>query len=128
MLYRSETGYRPYDALIPQARTERARVTLNLLARAAKGLRALPGMAARGGRSLIARGAEARKRRAAVLELQSFDDRMLRDIGITRGEIRAFVDGVLPTDRARHPRRRFTLVANTATELQIPVDSPRKAA
>ena len=32
-----------------------------------------------------------RHRRRAVRELQSFDDRMLRDIGITRAEIKATV-------------------------------------
>jgi len=128
MLYRSETGNWTYDALILQARAERARVTLDLLVGAARGIRASARMAARGGRSLISRWAEARKRSAAILELQSFDDRMLRDIGVTRSEIRAFVDGILPADRARQPRRTFTLVANTGAELQIPADSPRKAA
>jgi|GEM_PF-2079566 len=128
MLYRSKTGNWTYDALILRARAERASVTMDLLVGTAKGLRALAGTAARGGRSLIARWADARKRRAAILELQSFDDRMLRDIGIARSEIRAVVDGVLRADRTRQPRPRFTLVANTAAELHSPVDSPRKAA
>ena len=128
MLYRSEVGYRPYDAYIQQARAERARVTLDLLARAPEGVWTLLRLAARGGRRLVASWAEARKRRAAILELQSFDDRMLKDIGITRSEIRAFVDGILPADGTRQPRRRFTLVENTAAEPHISIDGPREAA
>jgi uncharacterized protein YjiS (DUF1127 family) len=53
-------------------------------------------------------GWRCRLRRAAALrELRAWDDRMLRDIGLTRGEIRAAVDGELERGRAlRRPRRR----------------------
>lgn len=38
---------------------------------------------------------ERRQRRAAIAELQALDDRALRDIGLTRGEIIAAVDGLV---------------------------------
>ncbi|HET6518975.1 MAG TPA: DUF1127 domain-containing protein [Geminicoccaceae bacterium] len=36
-----------------------------------------------------------RRRAAALRELRAWDDRALKDIGLTRGEIRAAVDGEL---------------------------------
>jgi uncharacterized protein YjiS (DUF1127 family) len=45
-----------------------------------------------------------RERAAAIRELRAWDDRLLKDIGLTRGEIRAAVDGELV--RGRPARRR----------------------
>lgn len=42
---------------------------------------------------LVKRLAEARKRRAAAARLAALDDRMLRDIGLSRGEISLAVTG-----------------------------------
>ena len=42
--------------------------------------------------------AEAHRRRAAYAELNGLDDRMLRDLGLSRGELWAAVDGMV--DRA----------------------------
>jgi len=128
MLYGSEISNRPYDAYIQRARTERARVTLGLLARAATGLRVLVGLAAREGRGLIARWAEARRSRAAILELQSLDERMLKDIGITRSQIRAFVYGVQDADRRRREPGTLRLVTDNTTDRGVATDGRRKAA
>ncbi|MFP6742292.1 MAG: DUF1127 domain-containing protein [Alphaproteobacteria bacterium] len=40
------------------------------------------------------------KRRKAVAELSRLSDHLLRDIGVTRGEINAVVDGLLDTPAA----------------------------
>jgi len=47
----------------------------------------------RGVASLFAGLADARRRRAAYAELNSLDDRMLRDMGLSRGELWSAVDG-----------------------------------
>ena len=46
----------------------------------------------------------ARQRRHAIRHLGTLDDRLLRDIGITRGQIPAAVDGLIATNTNR-PRR-----------------------
>ena len=47
------------------------------------------------------------RRAAAIRELRAWDDRMLKDVGLTRGEIRAAVDGELERGRPLpRPRRR----------------------
>ena len=40
--------------------------------------------------------ARRRRRRIAVAQLRSLDDRLLADIGLTRGQIELAVDGMLP--------------------------------
>ena len=47
------------------------------------------------------------RRTAAIRELRAWDDRMLKDVGLTRGEIRAAVDGEMERGRPlrRRPRR-----------------------
>lgn len=47
----------------------------------------------RGVKSLFAGLADARRRRAAYAELNGLDDRMLRDMGLSRGELWSAVDG-----------------------------------
>lgn len=44
--------------------------------------------------------------RRAIRELQRLDDRVLRDIGVTRGEIESAVRDGLPARVSRHARRR----------------------
>src|SRR6516162_1008802 len=52
-----------------------------------------------------ARGLAAKQRlRSAVRELQRLDDRMLRDIGVTRGEIESAVHDGRPLSRKTKPR------------------------
>ena len=52
--------------------------------------KAIVGAAKRAIASVVA----ASRRRAAIRELQGWDDRLLKDIGISRGEIAAAVDAV----------------------------------
>lgn len=58
-----------------------------------------------------------RMRRAAINELSRLDDRLLRDIGIHRGEIAAVVDGMLrrPPVAARRPTPELQVVAADVT-------------
>ena len=46
-----------------------------------------------------------RQRAAAIRALRAWDDQALKDIGLTRGEIRAAVDGELQRGRGRPTRR-----------------------
>ena len=43
------------------------------------------------------------EREATIRDLRAWDDRMLKDIGLTRGEIIAAVDGRLERGRCRRP-------------------------
>jgi uncharacterized protein YjiS (DUF1127 family) len=45
--------------------------------------------------NLVRRLADEWRRRAIIRELQRLDDRLLRDIGISRGEIEEFTDAML---------------------------------
>src|SRR5262245_44997490 len=63
---------------------------------AVRGARVLQGLAAR------------RCLRRAIRELHRLDDRTLRDIGVTRGEIESAVCEGLPMRPLREPSRRFT--------------------
>ena len=62
-------------------------------------------LALRGTRWARGRSAQHRLRRA-VRELHRLDDRMLRDIGVTRGEIESAVRDGLPTRMMRKSRHR----------------------
>jgi uncharacterized protein YjiS (DUF1127 family) len=47
----------------------------------------------------VRRLADEWRRRAIIRELQCLDDRLLRDIGISRGEIEEFTDAMLTAHR-----------------------------
>jgi uncharacterized protein YjiS (DUF1127 family) len=47
------------------------------------------------GRALVDRGVRAHRRRTALRELEALDDRMLKDIGLTRGAIPYEIDRAL---------------------------------
>jgi uncharacterized protein YjiS (DUF1127 family) len=79
------------EAVLREAREARDRAVSALLAGAATGLGHLAGTVGRGlgraGRSLVSGVATARRRHVAVRELEALDDRLLKDIGISRGDI-----------------------------------------
>ena len=54
-----------------------------------------PKLPASGLKTLFAKFAKWRRRHAAILSLESLDPRLLRDIGLERGEIPAAVDAML---------------------------------
>jgi len=104
MLHTYESVGGPYRDYVNRAHDERAKVASALLAGAATGLGSLAGTAARGlgraGRSIVSGMVTARRRRAAIRELHALDDRMLKDIGLSRGEILYLVDRMLSAERA----------------------------
>jgi uncharacterized protein YjiS (DUF1127 family) len=53
----------------------------------------------RAGRTVVSRIVLARRRRAAIRELEALDDRLLKDIGISRSLIPFLVDGGLSEER-----------------------------
>lgn len=77
-----------YLALEAAARRERARVTAEAFAKIGAGLARLTAFD-----RLKVHAAAAFRRAAAIAELERLDDRTLRDMGLTRTEIPAAVDG-----------------------------------
>jgi uncharacterized protein YjiS (DUF1127 family) len=94
----------PYRDFVNRAHDERAKVVSALLTCAATGVGTLAGTAARGleraGRNIVSGVVTARRRRAAIRELHALDDRMLKDIGLSRGDIPYVVDRQLSAERA----------------------------
>jgi uncharacterized protein YjiS (DUF1127 family) len=94
----------PYRDTMNRAHDERAKVASALLAGAVTGFGTLAGTAARclvrAGRNIVSGMVTARRRRAAIRELNTLDDRMLKDIGISRSEIQYLVDRQLSAERA----------------------------
>ena len=58
-----------------------------------------------------------RERRRSVAELSRLSDHMLKDIGVSRGEIRAAVDGLLDAPKARPAGRPHLVAANASARL-----------
>jgi uncharacterized protein YjiS (DUF1127 family) len=81
------------------ARQQRAETFHRLLSAAGRGLVRGAVAAGRGAwsgaRGLAAAVARQHRRRAAIRELSGLSDYALRDIGLSRGDIRAVVDGML---------------------------------
>ena len=102
-----------------RARAERAKVAAALLSRAAGSLEAVVGRAARGlwraGRTAVSGVALARRRHVAFRQLQAMDDRLLKDIGISRSEIPFMVRHGLSVDRAAVPAEDATAASPRAS-------------
>jgi uncharacterized protein YjiS (DUF1127 family) len=62
------------------------------------------------------RWAEGRRRRAAIRELRAVCDRTLKDMGLTRGEIVAAVDGRIHRGKQVRPRKPEPPARRTAVE------------
>lgn len=103
MLHTYESVGGRYRDTMNRAHDERAKVASALLAGAATGLGTLAGTAARGlgraGRSIVSSVVTARRRRAAIRQLHALDDRMLKDIGLSRGDIPYLVNQMLSAER-----------------------------
>lgn len=95
--------------IMARARAERAKVMSAILNGAGRALGALGvtvmGRLRREGRSMVSRAVLAHNRRRARLELESLDDRILQDIGISRSQIPFLVDQRLSPARARSGER-----------------------
>jgi uncharacterized protein YjiS (DUF1127 family) len=104
MLHTYESVGGPYRDYVDRAHDERAKAASALLAGAAAGLGTLAGTAVRGlgraGRGIVSGVVTARRRSVAIRELYALDDRMLKDIGLSRGDIQYVVDQMLSAERA----------------------------
>ena len=84
------------EAILREARGARDRTVADLLAGAASGLGRIATAVWRGlvlaGRNMVSTIATARRRRMAIRELQALDDQILKDIGISRGDIPLLVE------------------------------------
>jgi len=92
--------HRPYVA---RAHSERARLMSGLLASAVTGVWNLARWASGGlgrlGRAVVSGVIRGHRRRVAIRELLALDDRLLKDIGISRGQIPVVVEGKLAAPR-----------------------------
>jgi uncharacterized protein YjiS (DUF1127 family) len=90
---------RDYGVYIERTHRERSRTIDETMRTAAAGLREMAGGVAVRlvalGRALVERGVRAHRRRTALRELEALDDRMLKDIGLTRGAIPYEIDRAL---------------------------------
>ena len=95
---RADARLRPRSAIAPTpaSRGYRSRGPLTLAGRSAGALLRIIGNA-------LAAWRCRRERTAAIRDLRDWDDWMLKDIGLTRGEIIAAVDGRLERGRCRRP-------------------------
>jgi uncharacterized protein YjiS (DUF1127 family) len=104
MLYTRESLGAPYADDVGRAHEERARAISTMLTGAATGLGNLAATIGRGlgqaGRSIASGVVAARRRRVAMHQLQALDDRMLKDIGISRGEIPFLVERMSAAERS----------------------------
>ncbi len=111
----------PHAEHFRRARAERAKVATALSRRAVEGLGAavrwIGGGMWRAGRTALSGTVAAWRRRVAVRQLQALDDRMLKDIGISRSEIHFMVRDQLSLGRA-------TRVAATRRDDRIPAQDP----
>ncbi|MEL6337135.1 MAG: DUF1127 domain-containing protein [Pseudomonadota bacterium] len=76
--------------------------------------------------TLIERWRQGRARRKAIRELRGYDDALLRDLGITREEIVAYVEGRLPQARPNaQPSARPSAAVGAQGSAEV-VPFPRK--
>ena len=124
------------EAILREAREARDRAVADLLAGAAAGLGRIATAVWRGlvlaGGIMVSTIATARRRRTAIRELQALDDRMLKDIGISRGDIPLLVgqqlSAKLTASAAADHECEITAFPDRQTTAQRPDDSLRPAA
>lgn len=97
MLYTHDSSREPHRIALRRAHEARAEAASRILAfvvRSAVGT----------GRSLAARIVQARRRHAAIRELQALDDHLLKDIGISRSQVPYVVEQQLAGTRSEGSR------------------------
>jgi len=94
---------RSTEALLREARNARARAVSTFLSGAATGLARLAAKVGRGlarvGRGIVSGVVATQTRRAAIREMQALDDRLLKDIGVSRSDIPFLVERQLSARR-----------------------------
>jgi len=103
MLHPPETFLDIYRPHIARGRSARAKVISAALTGAAASVWTLTRWAARGlgraGRTVVSGLIRSHRRRVAIRQLHALDDRMLKDIGVSRGQIPLVVEGTLAATR-----------------------------
>jgi uncharacterized protein YjiS (DUF1127 family) len=103
MLYTQESHGSRYADYAGRAHAERAKAISAMLAGAPTGFANVAVTVGRGlkrvGRSIVSGVVTAQRRAAAMRQLRALDDRMLKDIGISRGQIPYLVDQQLSAER-----------------------------
>lgn len=109
MLYVRGSGPSDYQPYLERAHDARAEAVLGGLARVATATRGLAGRLFKSGRRvggpLFSGLGRWRRRRVAIRQLAGMSDRMLKDIGVDRGQIPAIVDGQLAAEDKRVAHR-----------------------
>lgn len=117
------------ETILREAQEARARELAALLAGAPAGLANLGITAVRGlvraGRRIVSGVATAQRRRAAIRELQALDDLLLKDIGISRGDIPFLIERQLSARRAAPAGSGKGCEITAFPDLQAAAASPR---
>lgn len=105
MLYPPDAFHGIYRPHIARGRSARAKAISAALTSAAKGVWTLSRWAGRGlgraGRAVASGVIRSHRRRVAIRQLQALDDRLLKDIGVSRGQIPLVVEAKLAETPAR---------------------------
>lgn len=103
MLYPPETFPGTYRTHVARGRSARAKVISAALTGAATGVwtfaRWAAGGLGRAGRTIVSGVIQDHRRRVAIRQLHALDYRLLKDIGISRGQIPLVVEGRLAETR-----------------------------
>ena len=120
------------DRYIVKGRLLRAQAVAALLTAGANGIdRLLRSGISAGvdvGRRAISWLAREHQRRIGLRALMALDDRMLKDIGLSRSQIHAMVDGVFRSPEVEHSQQRAKALTLAMSKKSLSNDNVRRAA
>ncbi len=116
------------EAAIREARKARDMAISALLAGAATGIGHFAATVGRGlgraTRSIVSKVQTARRRRTAILQMQALDDRVLRDIGISRRDIPFLVEQQMSAEQTEPTAADTGCEITAFPDRQTPAASP----